>query len=189
MSAGRHMISQDRLDYSLPDKIYLLVKNDLIKYPATLEEAQRDIDNVLMEKYNLYPMIAYGDFLPYTTPGFHSKTAEIADLAGMDRIRIEDARRKVDGIKRGIKRAAYTCDKANLRKKILTDLTDSLLNKFPNQSKDPDKAKRNINRDPRSLRKYKERAYYFIAVELGYISIDKDIRLAENQLNRVIGNE
>lgn len=189
MKTKKYLISQESLDYSLPDDIYNVVKNDLLTYPGTVKESKEDLNKIIVEKYNLYPTINYGDFVGYTMTGYRDKTAEIADLASLDRIRIEDARIKVRRIQNGIKRAAYTSSQPNKRKKLKKDLEDYLLNRYPNQSNDPEKSKKNINRDPRSLRKYTKRAYYFIAVELGYISIDKDIQLAENQLNRVIGYE
>ncbi len=178
------MIAQEKLDYRLPDDILAVVKGDLFEFKETLKKSREVVDYA--EDYSLYPTMSYGDVISYTMPPSNRKTDYIADDVSRRRIEISAAKNKVKGIREGIRRAAYTAQPKK-RVKLNEDLEDYLLNKMPNQSSLKDKAK--IGRDPRTLRTYTERAYYFIAVELGYISIDKDIQLAENQINRKIIHE
>ena len=178
--------AQKELDYTLDEAVLRRVKRALDLYYRDLDLSKQVVTD---EDYESYPTLHYGTE-PVVYSSTPSRKTESIAMANLEhKIKIKDAERTVRGIDRGIFRAAKTTKTTKYVKSINDDLRDHLIDKIPNRpyifSLAPNAGKtRRIKRRPDTLKTYKQRAYYFIAVELNFIEASEEILRAEALLER-----
>ena len=170
---------QKNLDYSLPPDVKNKVLQAIDKYYWA---DNKRLEQIPDEEYEAYPSTDYT--LGVAT--YSSSPANRTMHLSLDIIRrkaeISDAQRLVDAVDAGIERAAETASSTKFMKGIEEDLRAHIIGKIPNETTKPQKT--HIGRRTDTFKKYKDRVYYFIAVELHYIEAGEDILRAESRLER-----
>lgn len=178
--------AQNGLDYTLEPEILKRVHWALDNYYINAEKASEIVSD---DVYEAYPMPRYGtDPVAYTsTPS--RRTEQLAIEIIERKARIKDAKDLVEGVDNGIYRAAKTTKTPKQVAGLNDDLRQSLIDRIPNRPYLPDIVPnsgktRRIKRRPDTLRTYKKRAFYFIAVELHLIQASEEILRAERRNER-----
>lgn len=177
---------QKGLDYTLEPGVLKKVHWAISNYYKYASKAKEIISD---DEYESYPMPHYGtDPVAYTsTPS--RKTESLAMDIIERKAEIKDAKDIVEGIDKGIFRAAMTINNTKLVKGMYDDLKLHIIDGVPNRPYilhiAPNSGKtRRVERRPDTLRTYKRRAFYFIAVELHLIEASEDILRAERRGER-----
>jgi len=144
-------------DYSLPAEITKQVFSVLSNWEnlrRQADEASTDFD------YSYYTAVQYDRIHTSRTNSISRPTERLALEHIEARQRQLEARRTMEAIERGIMRAAKTSPHIANINSINADLTYSLIYRY---------ARDDLGIDPRTLAKYRKRAIYFIAEELGFL--------------------
>lgn len=143
--------------YRLPEEIEQKVRELLKDYP-TLEEKSKQLPWSLDDYMDgLIPQ--YGGIAVSPTNNISRKTENLA-IAHVDKQREQRAAElQIKAIHDGIYQAARTCKNYRIGNKLRNVLTDNLVNGY---------SREDLGISPRTLTKYRKRAIYFIAIELGY---------------------
>lgn len=143
--------------YSIPKDVERKIKGYLKKYYKLEEEAETPV--WLNDRSGRITPV-YGSITTSRTNGISRPTEEIA-IANVDKLRKQnEAQRIVKAINKGLQKAKDTCKDTRIKQHIGEVLKNNLINGY---SRD------NLEIDKRTLAKYRKRAFYFIAVELGEV--------------------
>lgn len=139
------------------------------------DETKRKVKDVIRNYYTYKEKsnekIEEDEYYTVLSPSYDrimtSPTNNITDTTKMGAIRISDKKMEIDtataivnAIEKGIERAANTSARLDLSEGLRQDLFDNMVDKRPREF---------FARQPRTFTKYRRRAYYFIAEELGLI--------------------
>ena len=138
-------------------------------------EVKRKVDSYIRDYYiyqdRMEAVIEEEDYYFIPSPGYDkimtSRTNAISKTTELQAIRISEKRAERDraetivaAIERGIRRAANTCVRLDLVEKLRQDLFENMVER---------KNRDLFDRHPRTFTKYRRRAYYYIAEELGLL--------------------
>ena len=143
--------------YLLPEEIVQKVKDLLKDYPS-LEEKSKQLPWSFDDYMDgLIPQ--YGGIAVSPTNNISRKTENIA-IAHVDKQREQRAAEaQIKAIHKGIYRAARTCGNNRTGKKLKDVLTNNLVYGYSREK---------LETTPKTLTEYRKKAFYFIAIELGY---------------------
>lgn len=177
---------QKDLDYTLEPEILKKVQWALARYYEKKEKASEIVDD---DAYEFYPLPHYGtDPVAYTSVPSRRTENLAFDIIEL-KAQIKDAKDLVEGVDKGIHRAARTVKTPKLVSSYNDALRDHMIDRIPNRPYVPDFVpnsgkNRRIKMRPDTLRTYKRRAFYFIAVELHLIEADEGVLRAEARNER-----
>lgn len=149
--------------YAIDLETKLKVKSAIKSYYADLTEIEEM--NQAIEEWS-YDHITSVDpeHVAVSPTNSISRPTETTALAILSvREKLDRATNRTRAVEEGITRAANTTTRIVRAKSLRQDLFDHLVNKVPREE---------FTRDTRTLTKYKKRAYYFIAEELGLLIAD-----------------
>lgn len=143
--------------YDISDENKRKIDEEIRKYYEYLEISEMPLDD---EEYYSALSLSYDRIVTSATNNI-TKTTEMAAIRISEKRQEKDrASAIVSAIDRGIERAANTSVRLDLAEGIRNDLFENMVEK---RSRDF------FARHPRTITKYRRRAYYYIAEELGLV--------------------
>lgn len=143
--------------YDISPETKRKVEDKINSYYSYLEKMEEEITE---EDYYYLPNPGYDRIMT-------SKTNAISKTTELQAIRVSEKRAEIDmaesivtAIERGIKRAAYSTTKVDMSERLRQDLFENMIEKKPRHL---------FDRHTKTFTKYRRRAYYYIAEELGYL--------------------
>ena len=147
-------------DYLISPQTKAAVVNELNSYPWYEMRVRQLDEEIIRQDYALLPTTNY-DRITISKTNQIPRAVENFVISTSDKRSKRDAYvSKMNAIKKGIERAAETCDKDHMIDDLCNDLYLNMVEKMPREV---------FDRHPRTFTKYRKRAFYYIAVELGYI--------------------